>query len=396
MITPTPNFQGLNVSFHVTESCNLACTYCYEWRKQNRDLPLDYAKKFIDLLLTDNEALAIIDRNDIGKTGLIMDFIGGDALMRPKLCDAIIEYFVFQSTIQRHPWSHGFRCSISTNATLFGRPDVREFLMKYKGVMSLGVSMDGSPEIHDRNRIFVDGRGSMSAIMKWWPWYLEYAGESASTKSTLNRASIPYIADSLKFLHEDLGLQQINMNFIFEDMGLEAQDLEAIETQLEKALVYVLDHRHDLYWGMFDYNRFYNSDIMRDPDQTWCGSGCMPTITPNGRIYPCFRFVPISQTQATEDMHIGDIWEGFNRLETTKVVQNCTRSKISPEKCFECPVESSCSWCIAGAYQESGRFYRQDNLCEVHPIQVKWARKYWDEYRRLEGIPLDVDPTRPH
>jgi uncharacterized protein len=43
-------------------------------------------------------------------------------------------------------------------------------------------------------------------------------------------------------------------------------------------------------------------------------------------------------------------------------------------------VESACSYCIGGCYSEFGEFRRT----------VKWARRYWDEYNRLEGLdPID-------
>ena len=39
-----------NITFQVTDSCNLACTYCYQHNKGTRMMSFETAKKFIDNL----------------------------------------------------------------------------------------------------------------------------------------------------------------------------------------------------------------------------------------------------------------------------------------------------------------------------------------------------------
>ena len=39
------------VTFQVTDDCNLACRYCYQINKGKRRMPLETAKKFVDMLL---------------------------------------------------------------------------------------------------------------------------------------------------------------------------------------------------------------------------------------------------------------------------------------------------------------------------------------------------------
>jgi len=389
MIDKIGHFQGVNITFHVTEDCNLRCKYCYECNKRPRTLPLEYGEKFIDLLLRDKKALTIIlgDLRDSLPSNVILDFIGGDALMHPKLCDDILSYFSFQSVLLRHPWANRWRASISTNGTLFGKPGVKDFLEKWKGCISLGVSIDGCPEIHDKNRVTVSGKGSMNLIMKEWDWYTKYVSkELLSTKATCNRDSILYLYKSLKFMHEDLGINQINMNFIFEDMDLTEKDYKELDKQYEKCVEYILEHHDDLYVSMFDLNRMALSSPMKDKDKGWCGSGSMPCLSVNGHIYPCFRFCPVStkilKKETNTGYSVGNIWNGWTNLVRFTEIQNCTREKISPPKCFDCNVESGCSWCIAGGFSETGVLHRQTHICEIHKLQTKWARVYWIEYEK--------------
>ena len=44
------------VTFQVTEFCNLKCSYCYQICKSAQKLKIEDAKKFIDLLLTDDKS----------------------------------------------------------------------------------------------------------------------------------------------------------------------------------------------------------------------------------------------------------------------------------------------------------------------------------------------------
>jgi uncharacterized protein len=227
--------------------------------------------------------------------------------------------------------------------------------------MSIGASIDGCPTIHNYNR-----SNSMAAILKDWDWYKDYTrrkGSTLSTKSTLNSISIPYLRESVEFLHREMEIRDINMNFIFEKMDPEP-DLLELERQFDKIIEYLLSYRHEVYFAMFDLNRMAGSGpVTADSlDKGWCGSGAMPCLGVDGLIYPCFRFTSLSIP-----------------------LRESTRGKISDPKCLDCYCESSCAWCIAGAYMESGKLYRQTHICDVQKLTVKYARKYWDEFERLEG-----------
>jgi uncharacterized protein len=180
-------------------------------------------------------------------------------------------------------------------------------------------------------------------------------------------------------------LQYISINFIFEDLGLSQADLDLLDKEMEKSIYYILEHRRDLHVSMFDKS-FGIGEPMKDFDKGWCGSGAMPCLSINGKIYPCFRFSPNTMHDRDKlDFSVGDVWHGFNHKERFRIVREQTREKISPPKCKECAVESSCAWCIGGAFAQKGEFYRPTAICEIHKRQAKWARKYWEEYDKLEG-----------
>ena len=47
-----------NVTFQVTDACNLNCSYCYQCNKGTRKMKFEYAKKLIDMMLNGDERLA--------------------------------------------------------------------------------------------------------------------------------------------------------------------------------------------------------------------------------------------------------------------------------------------------------------------------------------------------
>lgn len=379
MIKPLPSFHGLTITFNTTEDCNLRCKYCYETNKKSKYLDSDTAYKFIDLILDQSDKLPEKSRSLLNE-GVIMDFIGGDPLVDVRLLDDIITYFLNKLIILNHPSKYKFRVSMSTNGTLFKIPEVRQFCEKYSSVMSLGVSIDGCPELHDLNRVYPDGRGSFNDIMDSWDWYKSvFPVESKSTKSTLSKDSIPYIFKSLKFMHEDLEMMYINQNFIMEDMQLDDDDLKKLDSELEKCVYYVLDHCDDLNWSMISRKFLIrNPNHQLPPEEPMCGSGCMPALGINGNIYPCFRWLPHSQST---DFNAGDVNQGIKADILDLVSQGSLRSNITKEnKCLTCEYEPCCSYCTAGCFSEFGDFIRTTHICEVTKLQCKWAEVYWNLY----------------
>lgn len=397
MINPQHDFEGFNLTINTTEDCNLRCKYCYETCKSPKTINIDTCKKFIDIILNDPDPCGVKGDSEhdwIYKKGVCLDFIGGDSFVNVDILDEICEYFIHQLYMIDNPhtrkWRGNYKFSISTNGTLFN-DRVKEFLKKYKDSLYFSVSLDGCPEIHDRYRVFPDGRGSMSKILEYWPWLKENFPHCVeATKATASKETIPYLYDSLKFLHEDLDITYIMQNFIMEDMHLTPEDLLEFDRQMEKCLQYCLDHRHDIYWRMLDKSQFANAHLSTGNDwchKGHCGSGSMPALSIDGNIYPCFRWLPHTQNGKVGVMKVGDVINGLNHKENFKVVRegayrcNCTKDS----KCRECQYESACSYCIGGCYAEFGDFTRTTYICEITKRTCEWAKKYWKEYDRLEG-----------
>ena len=387
--------EGLQSTINTTEDCNMRCKYCYEINKTPRTIDFDKCKKFIDLLVLDEDYLCFEGCEDIigsglWKLGLILDFIGGDALMNVDILDETLTYLVYKlnttNTEKAKIWRSSWKCSISSNGTLFS-DKVKKFLEKWRYNISLGVSIDGCPTIHNKNRIMAykgpngEEVGSMDIILKDWKWFQKtFPYDSLVTKATCSKDSIPYLYESLVFMHETLGIKYIRQNFIMEDTGCTEEDYKILREQMQKCIDYVYEHRNEMHWSMID--KTFLCDGKHIEENHWnrghCGSGAMPALAIDGRIYPCFRWLPHTQREAGV-MSVGDVDHGFIHKENFKKVRegaarcNCTKDP----KCRDCEFEPACAYCIGGCYSEFGDFTRTTYICEITKIQVEYARKYW-------------------
>jgi len=402
MIRDQIQHTGLNVTFNTTEDCNLRCRYCYETCKTRRGLDFDHARKFIDRLIDDPDPVGAAGTDEekrvetFVRAGLVADFIGGDSLMDPGLVDRILSYLVMRLYSSDSPnaraWRGHWRANLSSNGTLFSRPDVRAFCEKWRENLSLGVSIDGCPALHDMNRIFPDGSGSMDSILANWEWYKRnFPFNALSTKSTLSRASIPYLYESLVWMHETLGLKYIHQNFIMEDTGCTDSDYAELDRQMEKCVRYTLDHCDEMCWSMIG-RHYADHHAVREDDKNSprCGSGNMPTLSVDGRIYPCFRWLPHTQN-GKEVFAAGTAEKGLVNKDAFRAVRNGAKRGVctKDEKCLACEYESACSYCIGGCYAEHGDFIRTTHICEITKIQCRWAKVYWNEYNLKKGLPLE-------
>jgi uncharacterized protein len=105
------------------------------------------AFKAIDFFFTHNKLSKEIN----------ISFYGGEPLLNFKLIKQCVEY------VRRLQDKREITFTITTNGTLL-KNEIIDYLAQNK--IGLAISLDGPKEVHDRYRIFPDGRGSFDLIMK--------------------------------------------------------------------------------------------------------------------------------------------------------------------------------------------------------------------------------------
>ena len=232
--SPWMNGVTKNITFIVTKDCQLACKYCYLVGKNVQErMSWDTAKSFIDMVLE--------NQTDFPEESVVWDFIGGEPFLEIDLIDKICDYLKVRMYELDHHWFNSYRFSFSTNGINYHSQAVQNFIKKNRDHLSIGITIDGTKKKHDLNRVYkITENGSYEDVVRNIPLWLEQFPE-AGTKVTISSPDIPYIKESVLHLF-NLGIHQVNINVVFEDVWQEGDDL-LFENQLLSLADEMIDNK---------------------------------------------------------------------------------------------------------------------------------------------------------
>ena len=371
-----------NITFIVTKDCQLACKYCYLVGKNSKErMSFDVAKSAIDYIL-DHE-------DDFPEQSVIWDFIGGEPFLEIDLIDRIVDYLKIEMYRRNHHWFDSYRFSFSTNGLNYNTDKVQSFIEKNLTHLSIGITIDGTQQKHDLNRIYKtnnpnDEKGSYKDVVRNIPLWLNQFPHAA-TKVTISSDDIPYIKESVIHLFS-LGIHEVNINCVFEDVWKEGDD-KLFEDQLLDLADAIIDE------GWYEENAcsFFSEQIGKplDPkrnNQNWCGAGMMLAIDAAGNFYPCTRFAAYS-LRSKKPIIIGNVSDGINK-NLLRPFLTLDRTTQSPQQCIDCEVASGCAWCQGENYDAARTntiYERSTAICLMHKARVRANNYYWNKlYRKLE------------
>lgn len=367
-----------SITFIVTKDCQLACKYCYLVGKNEKErMTWEVAKKAIDYILDCEE--------DFREESVVWDFIGGEPFLEIDLIDKICDYLKIEMYRRDHHWFNSYRFSFSTNGINYDSEKVQRFIQKNREHLSIGITIDGTELKHDLNRVYKhSGAGSYKDVVRNIPLWLEQFSD-ASTKVTISSADIPYIKESVLHLYS-LGIKEVNINCVFEDVWREGDDA-LFEEQLVQLADAIIDGD---YYTNYTCSFFSESigkpmDPVRD-NNNWCGAGRMLAVDAAGNFYPCTRFAGYS-LRSKKPIIIGNIDDG---IDSNKLRPFLTLNRMaqSPQECIDCEVASGCAWCQGENYDAADTntvYQRATAICKMHKARVRANNYYWNKlFRKLE------------
>lgn len=379
-----------SITFIVTKDCQLACKYCYLVGKNAGErMTWDVAKQAIDYILDNEESFE--------EESVVWDFIGGEPFLEINLIDKICDYLKMEMYRRNHHWFNSYRFSFSTNGINYHTEKVQNFIKKNREHLSIGITIDGTRRKHDLNRIWKtdekeggimpkphEEHGSYNDVVKNIPLWLEQF-PNAATKVTISSSDVPYIKESVLHLFS-LGIHQVNINCVFEDVWKEKDEI-----QFENQLILLADaiiegeYYKDYMCSFFQEHIGKPMDPTRE-NQNWCGAGKMLSIDAAGNFYPCTRFAQYS-LRDKKAWIIGNIHKGIdkNKLRPFLTLDRCTQSA---QDCIDCEVASGCAWCQGENYDAADTptiNQRATAICKMHKARVRANNYYWNKlFRKLE------------
>lgn len=186
--------------FVVTLRCNLACRYCHssvvDPSRTDTDMTPETARKSVDFMFsTPNPALAV-------------EFQGGE----PLLNWPVVKFVTLYARQRAALTGRKLTVSLVSNFSLLNDERLDFLLENY---VSLCTSLDGPPEVHDRNRPLLGGGPSQKSVVAW----LKRVRERAAGKDgrgyykpgalmTTTRFSFGHVP-AIVSLYEELGMESI-------------------------------------------------------------------------------------------------------------------------------------------------------------------------------------------
>lgn len=346
-----------SITLELTEKCNLRCKYCIynpshpsfrEFGK--KDMSVDTAKRAIDFL----------KEHSSNEKSIRIGFYGGEPLIRYDLIKEVVLYSEEKFVDKELTFS------LTSNGCLLNQ-EMADFFVEHD--INVVFSLDGPQEIHDENRILVDGTGSFKLTIR---------GIEILTTTYKKVGKIPNIGINIVTSPPDYGKKYMRIQEFLDscewfgehvavtcstvDYGVAEEEYRLPQSDEEES------RRVQIYDPLDKWSKEYSSEnrklfseptfvkgllrihrrtLTKEPvEDYWMNGCCVPGgrkayITVDGNILPCER---VGTTP-----FLGNIWNGFD---IEKIRKNYIEDYInnSIPKCRECWAVNLCSLCYMNLY----------------------------------------------
>ena len=345
---------------HAAHDCNLRCKYCFA---STGDFAM--GKRCLLSYETGKAALDWLVAKSGKRVNLEVDFFGGEPLMNFDVVKQLVAY----GRSLEGPMNKKFKFTITTNALCL-TDEIINFLNRE--MQNVVLSMDGRPEVHDRMRPTVNGKGSYELIAPKAKKLAQSRGDKEHyVRGTFTGYNKDFANDVI-FLADE-GFEQLSIEPVVTDpqceYALKEEDVPQLLEEYEKLAKIYYERRKNGQWFNFFH---FMIDLQGGPclrkRLTGCGAGNeYVAVTPEGDIYPCHQFV------GREGYRMGSVLDGsFDESIQDMFARNHVLNK---EKCRECWARFFCSGgCAANAQAFHGDISKPyDMECQLERKRLECA-----------------------
>lgn len=344
----------------MSRNCNLQCSYCFarpsgEGKDNNGNMNRDVAFRAVDLLLEQE-----------GGHFCEIDFFGGEPLLNFPLIREVVDY-AQNGGLHRNK---EFTFTLTTNALLLGE-EVAAFLNKEN--ISVILSLDGRPAVHDRMRRTVCGGKSYARVVPHMHKFLHERGyKNYFIRGTYTAHNLDFCKDVEHLLAE--GFDSLSLEPVVAKAGLpyalQEGHISRLEEEYDRLVELYLERRNA---GLPFHFYHFDMDLEKGPcvykRLSGCGAGRdYLAVASDGTLYPCHQFV------GTDVFCLGKLGNGFLEL-NNEVGEQVACSAAQRDECSHCWARYLCGGgCAAASYFLQGDLYRNDTLyCTLQRIRLERA-----------------------
>lgn len=348
-------------TLYMTESCNLNCVYCYEHIKGSKIMPVNIAQQGIKSTFE-----RAVEEN-IKYVEIL--FHGGEPFMAFQRIKEICEW------LWKQTWPVKYICYATTNGTLI-HGEIKKWLLENKNRFVVGLSLDGTREMHNRNRSGSYDKIDIDFFKDNWP--------DQGVKMTPSPGTLHSLAKGVIHIHE-LGFKRNNCTFASgvswdkDEFGRIVNYKRILQEQLMELAVYYLQHPDILPVDMLNIKFISVAAGINSMKDKLCGAGTiMRCWTPDGQCLPCHLFYEVSKEKGEK--------LGYIDLSSPK--------DLSDKRCKGCILETICPTCYGGNYITFGDVTKRDTytcvITKIRALAGSWMIGQMlenpDKYKAMEGM----------
>jgi len=231
--------------------------------------------------------------------------------------------------------------SIETNALLLSEKNIDEL---YKNKIGIGVSIDGTKDTHDLQRVAINGTGTHSVVEKNLLRAIKVFGKRLGTITTLTKNNISHIEEILDYYAMKLKLTHIKFNFVHMSLFFDCSSLCVSEYDISKSIIRVLNklvelnergyliEEHNISTKLKNILTRKYTDICHS--MGCCGGRKMIVFGNDGSFYPC------ELTDSPEEA-IGNVYNSIDMIEAVNSSIEGKRDFFKQKKESIC---DNCDW----------------------------------------------------
>ena len=357
-------FGFKSVTLFVSQDCNLRCRYCLTLHDGNivkKKMSKETARKAVDLLFREAG-----DRRDLS-----IGFFGGEPLLNVEAIKAAVDY----AGQKAEETGKTITYTITTNGTLIN-DEMAAFFKKHK--ITVALSVDGSREIHDANRVFSNGQGSFAQVLKG--------------------------IETLKAHDNFIGAVAVvhDRRYRFKDVVLPIIESGVANVKITTAIgkdggIPIVDGDPDWYGGVYEElvqhllkrellfadpppisfpQTFKALESKKSPRTACSGSYGQVMVGPDGRIFPCENFI------GRDAFCMGHVASGLDKsLQDSFRFQRASNN----EECRECWARNVCGgWCPYYSWINHGHLAQPvKSMCVVKRSYLEVAMAAYSQYKNF-------------
>ena len=248
-------------------------------------------------------------------------------------------------------WRNKYRFFTSTNGTLI-HGDIQEWLHKHNRQISCGLSLDGTPEVHNSNRDNSYDKIDISFFLANWP--------NQPVKMTIAPHGVNNLSESIIHIHK-LGFKLAGTNFAEGIDWSKKGYLESLCKELKKLVEFYIGNPSIPVAPLLDIP-IENCECKREhiPNK-YCAVRSLMAYDVDGKPYPCNFITPMTFSRGQLDkLSISDFYEDDNLID-----------KYCFGNCYFYPV---CPNCYGANLLVNGKLSERDkSKCNLVKLQCYYS-----------------------